>query len=77
MKRIKKDIIKVLGRVWCELELREKDKTITFELIKQRYDCGYLDKDQLKRWVLVNKEDPTVGISAEDFKKIAGEDYYD
>lgn len=48
-----------------------------FEVYKQRYQLNYITKDQLKRWVALNTQDPKVGITVAEYKEITGENYYD
>ena len=46
-----------------------------FEVYKQRYQLNYITEDQLKRWVVLNAQNPKVGITVAEYKEITGKDY--
>ena len=46
-----------------------------FNDLKRRYEMNYITIDQLRRWVVINQKKPELGITAEEFKLITGQDY--
>lgn len=46
-----------------------------FETYKSRYELNYITEEQLRRWVVLNKKNPKIGITEEEFKEITGKDY--
>ncbi len=43
-----------------------------FELLKERWNNGYIGIDTLMGWVELNKKNPEVGITQEQFNEITG-----
>jgi len=45
------------------------------EKYKADYERGYITKEQLKRWVVINAKRSTMGITAVDYENITGDSY--
>ncbi|MEG2679132.1 MAG: XkdX family protein [Oscillospiraceae bacterium] len=46
-----------------------------YELLKNRWDMGWIAKDTLRGWVAINEKRPGAGITPAEYKEITGEAY--
>ncbi len=46
-----------------------------FEYYKDQFEKGWITTATLKQWVKIQPMIPALGITAEEYKQIAGEDY--
>ena len=46
-----------------------------FVKLSEKYKLKYITKETLRKWVLLNKQKPSVGITAEEYVIITGEAY--
>ena len=46
-----------------------------FELLKSRWDMGWITKETLRGWVAINEKRPGAGITPEEYEIITGEAY--
>lgn len=46
-----------------------------FEQLKNKWELHFITIDTLRKWVVINSRNPRLGITAEQFTEITGEDY--
>ena len=46
-----------------------------FVKLSEKYKHKYITKKTLRKWVLLNKQKPSIGITAEEYALITGEVY--
>lgn len=56
-------------------ETTEKVHSKKFDSLKKKWEMGYITKDTLKGWVVLNEKRAGKGITAEEYKEITGEEY--
>lgn len=51
---------------------QEVQHSPNYEILKRKYELNYITQEQLLRWVAINKKNPALGITQEEYYEITG-----